>query len=192
MTAVRLSLRNRSAQRPVEALGLAMSMLVCSAAITSGQETSGPDRGGFTLLLDLGVGLQHDGYLQETKTGLAGLNVGIGGFLRHDVALILRASGTLAHYPGFTQTSGVGAPVVQYWPNDRLRLEGGAGFGFWRAQNGPYLDASDTGLGLILGVSYAFFNRGKHSLQLGVEYAPAFTDPQTVQNVGIVLGWQLL
>jgi hypothetical protein len=151
------------------------------------QADGGPDRGGFTLLLNLGLGYQNDGALPDAETGLAGLNLGIGGFLTDDLALWFRASGTVVSYPSFTQTSGVGAPALQYWVNDRFNVEGGVGIGFWDVEG-----VNEGGLGLILGAGYAVFNSGKHNLQIGVEYAPAFTNPETVHNVGVTFGWQLL
>lgn len=160
----------------------------CLATQVSAQEApAGPDRGGFTLLLNLGVGFQHDAWFGETKTGLGGLNLGIGGFLTDDLALLFRASGTVADYDGVTQTSGVGAASLQYWATDQLSLEGGVGMGFWDAEG-----TNDRGAGIVLAVGYAFANRGKHNFSIGVEYAPAFTDPEMVHNVGIVFGWQLL
>ena len=78
--------------------------------------------------------------------------------------------------------------TLQYWVSDRLNLEGGAGFGF---RTGNYT-LSDGGFGLILGAGVPIFNRGKHNLQFGVQYAPAFTDPGTVHNIGFTFGYQFL
>jgi hypothetical protein len=50
---------------------------------------------------------------------------------------------------------------------------------------------ADRGLGLILAAAFTVFNRGKHNLQVGVEYAPAFTEPGAVHNFGITFGYQL-
>ena len=159
------------------------------------QETmDGPDRGGFTLLLNLGVGYQQDTGMSQSATGLGGLNLGIGGFLREDLALMFRISGTNVSYTTSTlfgkteigQISGVGGPSLQYWPNEQLRLEGGVGYGFWEAGS-----VREGSLGLILGAGLSIWNSGKHDLFVGVEYAPVFTE-DTIQNVGLVFGWQLL
>ena len=82
--------------------------------------------------------------------------------------------------------SGVAGGAVQWWLSDRLNIEAGAGFGFWRGDT----DEDNTGFGLILGAGVPIFNRGKHSLQLGVQYAPAFTEPGTVHNFGLTFGYQ--
>ena len=61
-----------------------------------------------------------------------------------------------------------------------------AGFGYWRGDN----DENSRGFGLILGAGYSLWNRGKHNLQFGAQYLPAFTDPGTVHNFGFTLGYQ--
>lgn len=40
-----------------------------SRADRPGRRSQGPELGGFTLLLDLGVGLQHDDFFDQTETG---------------------------------------------------------------------------------------------------------------------------
>ena len=167
---------------------LALSFLPVGAGTLSAQDQ--PDRQGFTLMLNIGMGLQDDGALPDSEIGLGGLNLGIGGFLNERTALWFRVSGTTATYDfGFgdlTQTSGFGGPALQYWANERFAVEGGVGFGFWDVEG-----ENETGLGLMMGASYVFWTNGGHNLSLGVEYAPAFTDPETVHNYGLVFGWQL-
>lgn len=165
---------------------LALFLLLVSA----GQAQSQAERSGFTMLLNVGAGLQKDPALSESAaSGLAGINLGIGGFLNERAALWFRLSGTVAaHDVPFgevTQTSGFAGPAVQYWASDRLALEGGVGLGFWDVEG-----VNETGLGALLGATYVFWTNGGHSLGVGVEYAPAFTDPNTVHNVGLVFGWQ--
>ena len=167
---------------------IALSLLAGGANTASAQAPAAEqDRGGFTLMLDVGLGFQRDEFIGTTETGLGGINLGIGGFLTDNLALMFRASGTNVDYGGTRQVSGTGGPAIQYWPNDRLSLVGGVGVGFWSVE-----DINDTGLGLILGAQYAFFQRGRHNLFIAVDYAPAFTDPGTVHNFGILFGWQLL
>jgi hypothetical protein len=164
---------------------------LCFALPAASQERATVDRGGFTLLLNAGIGFQHDNYLGSTETGFAGLNLGIGGFLTRDVALVFRASATTVDYSGLGQTSGVGGPAVQVWLSDRLHLEGGGGIGFWSLR-GFGGRSSDPAFGVILGAGYALISHGRQTLRIGVEYAPAFTQPGVVHNLGISVGWQLL
>ena len=165
---------------------LATLMLGCLAAAGSAQQVT-PDRSGFTLLLNIGVGFQRDEFFGTTETGVEGINLGLGGFLNEDLALMFRTSGTSVTYDAGTQVSGTVGPTLQYWASDKLMLEGGAGLGLW-----DFEGSNDAGFGMILGIGYSVWNNEGHSLYLGAEYAPAFTDPATVHNFGIVFGWQLL
>lgn len=170
-------------------LGLAAGIALCASEASASAQSA--DRGGFTFLVNTGVGLQQDSYLEDSGVGLAGANFGIGGFLTKKLALLGRFSATTAKYDGgifgsYTQTSGVFGPTVQYWPSDRFSIEAGGGAGVWTGEGD-----SERGGGLILGTAVTLFNRGKHNLQVGVEYAPVFTSSATVHNIGITLGYQL-
>jgi hypothetical protein len=171
----------------VQAAGIAIGLAGASSLVGPADVTaqSPLERGGFTLMLDLG--LQHDEAFGTTESGLAGINLGIGGFLSDRLALLLRASGTNVDYGPVRQVSGMAGPALQYWANDRLGLTGGVGLGLWSIE-----DVNESGLGLIMGVQFAVWQSGRHSLFLGLDYAPAFTDPGTVHNIGILFGWQLL
>jgi hypothetical protein len=144
------------------------------------------DRGGFTLLVDLGVGIQKDNGVGDSAAGLAGLNVGAGAFLTRNLGLMFRFTGTNVSYDRYSQVSGVVGPMVQYWLSDRINVRAGGGLGFWSSD-----DLSDKGFGLMIGAGVTVFNRGKHNLQVGFEYAPAFTDGK-VHNFGFTFGYQLL
>jgi hypothetical protein len=180
----------RLARAALHGVGLPLTLAVACgtpAAQLAAQGGSGFDRGSFTLMLDVGLGLQHDGYIGQTQQGVAGLNLGIGGFLTDKTALMFRLAGTTASYGHFQQSSGVMAPTLQYWIDDRLYVDGGVGIGF-----GGVYDSTDGGLGFILGAGYAVLNRGKHNLQIAIEYTPAFTEPEAVHSLGVTVGWQLL
>ena len=163
---------------------LVLAMLVCS------DRASAQDRESFTFLVDVGAGVQNDTATEQTEVGLAGLQFGAGGFLNENLALMFRLAGTNVTYDfggiEYNQSSGVAGPAVQYWLSDRFNVEAGAGIGYWRGDT----DEDDTGFGLLLGAGVSVFNRGKHSVQVGVQYAPAFTDPGTVHNVGVTFGYQ--
>lgn len=154
-------------------------------AVTAGTASAQPDRGGFTFLVNMGVGVQSDSAVEETAVGLGGLNVGAGGFVTPRLAILGRVSGTFVSYDLFDQSSAVIGPTIQFWPNNRLSVEAGAGVGSWRAE-----DVTERGLGLILGMGVSVFQRGKHNLAVGIEYAPVFTD-DPVHNFGFTFGYQL-
>ena len=164
---------------------------MCSLAIMIGADRAvAQDRGGFTALVDFGVGVQRDASIDETAVGLAGVNLGVGGFLNRDLALMFRISGTNVTYDlggvDYDQASGVAGAALQFWLSDKFNVEAGGGVGFWRGDT----EEDNQGFGLILGAGVSIFNRGKHNLQLGIQYAPAFTDPGTVHNVGFTFGYQ--
>ena len=158
--------------------------------LLAGDRAFAQDRGGFTALVDLGVGIQNDTSIEETEVGLAGINFGVGGFVTPDLAIMFRLAGTNVNYDlaggEYGQISGVAGAAVQWWLSNRFNVEAGAGFGYWRGDT----DEDNTGFGLLLGAGVPIFSRGKHSLQLGVQYAPALTEPGTVHNFGFTFGYQ--
>ena len=139
---------------------IALSLVVIAVTAGSAAAQSAPNREGFTLLVNLGIGVQHDAGLEETGGGLAGANLGLGGFVTPNLAIMGRYSGTNALYDepfdDLWQISGVWGPTVQYWPNDRVNVEAGAGVGVWAAEG-----ESDRGFGLIVAVGFTVFNRGQ-------------------------------
>lgn len=171
--------------------------LLFACALTASTAARAQDRGSFTALLTLGYGLQSGALPNESGEGLSGLSFGIGGFVSHDFALMFRLSGSNVNYDlssplenvNYNVVSGVGVLDGQFWLNDRLNFEAGAGFGFATYEDE---EMDDTGPGLFFGVGYSILLRGKFSLQVGVEYAPVFLDTQTVQNVGFNVGFQFL
>lgn len=178
---------SKSVQRIAQLVTL--SLVIVAASVSNAAAQSSPDKSGFTLLVNLGVGFQDDSTLAENGVGLAGLNFGAGKFLKPNMAILGRISGTNASYEtpfgNVRQVSGVVGGTLQYWTSDKVYLEGGAGLGFWSVE-----DESDQGFGLILGAGYTIWNRGKHNLQVGVEYAPVFTDGK-IHNFGFTIGYQL-
>ena len=171
------------------ALAVALSAVMVGVAAGNAAAQTSPDRSGFTLLVNLGVGIQNDTELEDNGVGLAGINFGVGGFIKPNLAILGRFSGTSASYEtpfgDARQVSGVIGPTLQYWATDKVSVEGGGGVGYWSVE-----DESDRGFGLILGVGYSVWNRGKHNLQVGLEYAPVFTEG-TVHNFGFTIGYQL-
>jgi outer membrane receptor protein involved in Fe transport len=173
---------------------LVVGVLVAGIFVCAAPARSQEDRGGFTLLLTLGYGLQNGAIGDDTYDGIGGLSFGIGGFVEDDVALMFRLSGTNVQYDymlygyDYSQDSVSGVAVfdVQWWTTDRLNLEFGGGFGFVDIDS-----YSDRGLGLYAGIGYAVLLRAKHSLQLGIEYAPVFAD-DTVNNLCFNVGFQFL
>jgi hypothetical protein len=157
-------------------------------------ETPKDWRTGFTLELGLGVGhqLTSGSGVSESAIGLAGLTLGIGGFVSPSAGVLFRISETNVSYDNdVRQVSGVLGPIVQLWPADELKIEAGPGFSFAVTET-PLGDARETGWGLMLGLGFAVWQGHGHSLQLALEYAPAVLDGLTVHNTGLTFNWQLL
>jgi hypothetical protein len=122
--------------KPTVSRLLVLPVIIVAATAVSASAQTASDRSGFTLLANLGVGVQNDTALEEVSVGFGGANFGVGGFITRDLAILGRYSGTSVPYDM-------------------------GGFG------------------------------GKHNLQVGVEYAPAFAEPGAVHNFGITFGYQL-
>jgi Outer membrane protein beta-barrel domain len=166
---------------------LAVAVLL---AVASPAFAQAPARTGFTVLANLGVGFQNDDFYEETATGLAGLNFGAGWFLTDNVAVLGRISGTRATFDTFdvTQTSAVYGGSIQYWLNNWASIEGGVGLGRWSDSDG----LSENGWGLIVAFNATVFQRGRHHVRAGVEWAPVFTDTSNIQNIGVTVGYQFV
>ena len=164
-------------------------MAVLTLVLSSGRALA-QDRGGFTAMADIGLGVQIDSAIEETAAGLSGVNAGVGGFLNENLALMFRIAGTNVAYDlggvDYDQVSGFAGPSLQYWLSDRFNVEAGGGVGYWSGST----DEDDQGFGLLLGAGFSVFNRGKHNLQVGVQWAPALTEPGTVHNFGFTFGYQ--
>lgn len=173
--------------------GKTFSAVIVTAAVmiaVTSNSAVAQDRAGFTALVDIGAGIQNDSAIEETAVGLSGINAGVGGFLNENLALMFRIAGSNVGYDlggaDYDQVSGFAGPSLQYWLSDRINVEAGAGVGYWTGST----DEDNQALGLIFGTGFSVFNRGKHNLQVGVHYAPAFTEPGTVHNFGVTFGYQ--
>ena len=135
----------------------ALIVVASLTMIGTSSRGSAQERGGLTGLGDLGVGLQSDATLGQTQVGLSGLNVGVGGFLGRDLALMFRVAGTsvaydIAGFGDYTQISGFAGPTLQWWLSDRFNVEAGAGAGLKRHNSdevdGRFAFSSELVLGL--------------------------------------------
>ena len=169
---------------------LAFVTFVMLLFVTSPAFAQAPARSGFTVLANFGVGFQHDEAYEQTSTGLGGLNFGAGWFVTDKLAVLGRFSGTGATFDAVgevRQLSGVWGGTIQYWLNNWASVEAGAGLGVWSDD----ADDSDSGFGLIIGFNATVFQKGRHHVRAGVEWASVFTDFK-VQNVSATIGYQFV
>jgi hypothetical protein len=156
------------------------------------------DRGGVTLLVNAGLGIQRFAIAGESDsgTGLAGLNFGAGGFVRPNLAVLGRFSGTSVRYFDDTPriVSGVVGGTAQFWVHERVAIEAGGGLSFVTSEDDLF--DQERGWGLILGASAVLLRSSKHNLLAGFEYAPAFFSDEsfgesfTIHNLGFTVGYQ--
>jgi hypothetical protein len=157
------------------------------------QQPPGPRRSGFTGGLDLGLGItsvspeQGDG---DTRSGLAGLNVQLGGFVSPQLALNVRISGTTFNVDGVPGTfvAGFLGLNAQYWVAQKVFVGGGAGLGYFALTES---DAeADTGPALNGRVGYELWQSSSSAIHAALEITPAFYEDGTLTSVGFQIGWQ--
>ena len=157
----------------------------------------GPDRSGFTLELSLGLGVTTtslpDGS-SESRGGISGGNLTLGGFITSTTALGVRFAHTSFfetvddEVVGFV--SNFIGPALQVYLNDRVFLGGGVGIGYLSTTS-PDSDPTG-GIGLDLRAGYNFYVGHRNAFSLSAELTPGFYDHGTVTGFGLQLGWQLL
>jgi hypothetical protein len=160
----------------------------------------GPVRSGFTLEGSIGLGFTHinpaDGdYESDTRAGLSGGNIGIGGFVNPRTAITLRIAGTLFRENDTNYTAVFAGPAIQHWVGERAFI--GAGFGLGLL--GVSLDdevgddemATESGAAFDLRVGYDIVSGRRGALHLAFELTPGLYDGGMVTGVGFQIGGQL-
>jgi hypothetical protein len=159
-------------------------------------------RQGMTVELNLGAGLvwaRNEGQDSDTEKALAGLDLGVGGWLNNKMALSGRIAGaTFSPQDGVRFTSAFFGPSLQYWTDDHFWLGGGAGV----AIAAVHLDGAtqqpdpQTGFGLDLRAGYTFATGSENTFNVSFEYNPGFfdIDGRSVQinSFGVLFGYQHL
>jgi hypothetical protein len=153
----------------------------------------GPQRGGFTGGLDLGLGITHiapDGFDSQTETGLSGLNFQLGGFVNPNLAINVRISGTTfsSEFSDTTLISGLLGVNAQYWVAPKLFVGGGAGIGILTTDDEN--SDSETGLALNGRAGYEVLQWTSSAIIVAAEISPGFYDGGNVTSIGFQVGWQ--
>lgn len=180
-------------------------MVACWAGVAEAK----PNRQGFTGDLSLGAALVlvpqttvtscsgcPGGFRaeesRETKFGLAGLSVSLGGYVTPQVALVARLAGTSFFDDGDQYGNnfyGVGAEV---WPIDQLFL--GAGVGFALFGKNPLYSSGDAdqegGWALDFRIGTALAQGKNHDFILSLEAIPGFYEGGSVLGFGLMGGWK--
>ena len=188
------------------ALKTTAGLLLAGALLAQPALAETPKREGFTLTLNIGASLQSvqpkksDG---NSEVGLAGLNLGLGGFINPEMAVLFRISGSTTKQevaPGIDATylHGFAGPSLQYFVNDWLRLEAGLGMSIIRAQAEAVVfgqkvkfEGDDRGFGALLAAAATVWQDQDHQLYVGLELVPGFFDDGKVLTSSVVFGWQM-
>lgn len=175
-------------------VGFTSILLLATPAWAQSESPSRFDRSGFTAGLSIGLGATNtspDEGEGETKLGLAGLNLDLGGYVTPQLAALVRFSGTQFSVDlGSSSEQFVNAflgIVGQYWISDQLALEGGVGFAVY----GPSA-FGDSEIDPETG--FAITGRGTYRLAGGwqgsLELTPSFYDSATITGTALLIGYQ--
>jgi hypothetical protein len=159
-----------------------------------------PGHDGFTFELNLGLGITRfspDGHAAATnENGLGGLDVGIGGFINRQNALMLRISGTQfgagtdANGDAIQFLSGFVGPSLQHWIGEDVFVGGGMGIAVLSLVSGTTTRASDRGFGLDGRVGYAFSHSASNAFHGSLEISTGLYDGGAVTSFAVLVGWQ--
>ncbi|MEO8703335.1 MAG: hypothetical protein ABI867_25030 [Kofleriaceae bacterium] len=163
-------------------------------------------RNGLTFEANIGLGFiwaRNEGEDSDTEGALAGLDLGVGGWINNRMALTARVAGaTYSPEDGVRFTTGFFGPSLQYWVDDHLWLGGGAGLAFAAVHIDDFDEQPDpeTGFGLDLRLGYTFTAGNENTFNVSLEYNPGFftfdtgVGDQSVQinSFGILFGYQHL
>lgn len=162
---------------------------------------------GVTFEANLGFGAVH--FTDSSSTGtftsdtsLAGLDLGVGGWLSPNMAITARISGLNISDSQFSSSSGsfivaFFGPSLQYWTDEHLWFGGGAGLAVAGFVGGDASSSSSTnGFGLDLRVGYSFGSTSAHTFNVSFELTPGFYSNNgssgTATGAAFLAGYQFL
>ena len=145
-----------------------------------------PARSGFTLELNLGLGVTMFSPMEgegESRSGLSGLNLGLGGWLSPQTALTVRVTGNSFDEQGTQIVAGMLGVVLQHMVNDAVWVGGGVGIAVLTDDNEA--TEPESGLGLDFRAGYNFYQSRGHAFHLALEVQPGFFDGGRVTAAGL-------
>ena len=159
---------------------------------------------GLTLEAGTGLGWIHlvDRYNSVTSPGgVAGLSIGVGGWLNEHVALTARLAGSSVPSSNGLVVAAYFGPALQFWITDRTWFGAGVGLAsFGIDGESAQDDYSLGGYGADFRLGHAFYANGKHMINASLEITPSRVSEErqygdvslTVASIGILFGWQYL
>ena len=174
---------------------------------------------GLTFEANLGVGWVHEGasYMGQsasidTDAALAGLDLGIGGWINPQLAVTVRVTGVNVKYTQNGQSypsdgnlvNAMIGPNAQYWVNPNVWIGGGAGLATYRlvgSNNCTGDQCGTNGFGFNLRAGYSFGSGGPHAFNISVETNTGFYSQSdgmgsnidvTATGIAFLAGYQYL
>lgn len=170
---------------------------------------------GVTFEANLGIGYAHltdqnSNMTLDTDADLAGLDIGVGGWITPQLALTGRIAGVNIKYQGTENLDGnivlawVG-PSLQYWPDPHFWFGGGIGFATYRLIGNSQCNSNGqdncglNGYGADVRAGYSFGDT-QHTFNVSVELNPTHinapngssSDGGTATSFALLFGYQYL
>lgn len=162
------------------------------------QRTQSSLRNGMTGELNIGIGwirVSDENDSDTSDAGLAGLSLGLGGWLSPKLALTARIAGVTYSEDGDSLTDAFFGPSLQYWVDDHFWLGGGVGLGVIRLDTSVG-DDSVSGFSFDLRVGYTFNMGTENTFNASFELNPGFFSDNgadaTFTGIGFLVGYQHL
>ena len=157
-------------------------------------------RTGFTFEANIGAGYVHatdnSGNNANSDTTLAGLDIGVGGFLSPSLALTFRIAGVTFTDQNDSSVRIVDefvGPSVQYWATDNAWLRAGIGLALISAlTSDDSTSISEHALGFDFGIGYSLTTHSKHTINFSAEATPGFFSQGTATTFSLLVGYQYL
>ena len=142
---------------------------------------------GPTFEVDVGVGVVHgDG--TSSGDSLAGVNIGLGGWLSRHVALTVRAASVTLHLDGERESFIFFGPSLQLWLDDHFWL-GGIGIAGTAVEGG----GANRGVGLDARGGYTFASRSANTFDVSFELTPGYyAGSSDATGIALLIGYQYL
>jgi hypothetical protein len=153
---------------------------------------------GLTFEANLGFGWVHlstDSDSDTSDLGVAGLSLGVGGWVSPQLAITARVAGVTLSENDARLTNGFLGPSAQYWLQDRFWLGAGAGLAFLSVSDN-YNGDSIRGFGLDLRAGVTFTSGSENTFNASLEINPGFYSENgssaTFTSIGFLVGYQHL
>jgi hypothetical protein len=170
--------------------GRVVAVSVLAFLISAADHAWAVDRSGFIIGVGVGGGrITCDGC--ESLDGPA-VEFHVGGMLNESSAIVLDGNVVAKSEGDDTLYSIVNTAAIQYWLSDAAWVKGGIGFGVLQIDfGGGGSLSSDEGLGFTAAAGFEIIQMTKVAIDLQARYSTAKIEGGRVNNLSLVLGFNL-